>query len=232
MECRAVIDSLSDYLDCRGKQSNGMPDSEVSTIEEHLNACPGCQNLKLELTELKIAARELPLHTPSPAVWLKIANVLETELPTSERKTREEFPTETWWDRLKERHFRLNFPQLVGAGALAVVLVVVGIFGIPGSHPKTGELALTDMQSALLPDENEIKADLNRRLIQINQHKSTWTPQIRVAFEQRLTKIEESLDNCRRGLRSNPSDQTQQQMLRGLYNEKRQLLDEVESQKP
>lgn len=225
------MDSLSDYLDCRGNQNNGMPDNEVSKIEAHLNACPGCQNLKLELTELKIAARELPLHTPSSAVWLKIANVLETELPTSERKTREEFPTETWWDRLKERHFRLNFPQLVGAGALAVVLVVVGIFGIPGTHPKTGDLNLADMQSALLPDENEIKADLNRRLDEINQRKSTWTPQIRDAFEQRLTKIEVSLDHCRKGLLSNPNDQAQQEVLRGLYNEKRHLLDEAEPQR-
>ena len=231
MECRAVIDSLSDYLDGRGNQSNRMQDSEVNIIEEHLDGCPACQNLNLELTELKIAARELPLHTPPQTVWLKIANVLETELPSSERKTREEFPTETWWDRLKERHFRLNFPQLIGAGALAMVLLAVGIFGIPGSHPKTGEFNLTDMQSALLPDENEIKADLNRRLVEINQRKAAWEPQVRAAFEQRLTKIEESLDNCRNGLRGNPNDQAQQQMLRGLYNEKRQLLDEAEPRK-
>ncbi|MEO6726857.1 MAG: hypothetical protein ABIP14_16335 [Blastocatellia bacterium] len=231
MECRAIIDSLSDYLDGYGNQSSGMPDSEVNRIEEHLDACPGCQTLKLELTELKIAARELPLHTPPQAVWLKIANVLETELPASERKTREDFPTQTWWNRLKERHFRLNFPQIIGAGALAMVLLVVGIFGIPGSHTKTGELNLADMQSALLPDENQIKADLNSRLVEINQHKSKWEPQVRTVFEQRLTKIEESLDTCRQGLRGNPNDQTQQQVLRGLYNEKRQLLDEAEPQK-
>ncbi len=231
MECRAVIDSLSDYLDGRGNQRIGMPDSEVNKVEKHLDGCPACQNLKLELTELKIAARELPLHTPPQTVWLNIASVLEAELPTSERKTREEFPTETWWDRLKERHFRLNFPQMIGAGAVAVALIVVGIFGIPGYHPNTGELNLTDMQSALLPDENEIKADLNRRLVEINQHKSGWDSQVRAAFEQRLTKIEESLDNCRKGLRSNPNDQARQQVLRELYNEKRQLLDNAEQTK-
>src|SRR5207249_4481876 len=131
------------------------------------DACPACQNLRLQLTEIKIAARELPLHSPPQSVWLNIANVLEAELPASERKTREEFPTETWWDRLKERHFRLSFPQLVGAGALAAALVAAGIFGIPGlntRNAKTGDLNFADAQSALLPDENEIKADLNRRL--------------------------------------------------------------------
>lgn len=227
MECRAVIDSLSDYLDRQGTRNNEMKDSDVNVIEEHLDACPACQNLKLELTELKVAARELPLHTPPHTVWMNIANVLEAELPSSERKTREEFPTETWWDRLKERHFRPSFPQLIGAAALAVALVVFGIFGVSRSNPNTGDLRLADVQSALMPDENEIKADLDRRLVEINQHKAAWEPQTRAVFEQRLTKIEESLDNCRKGLRSNPNDQTQQQVLRGLYNEKRQLLDEA-----
>ncbi len=230
MECREIIDSLSDYLDGQETQRNGMADSEKNAIEEHLDACPTCQNLKLELIELKTAARELPLHTPPRAMWLKIANVLEAELPASERKTREEFPNETWWDRLKARQFTLSFPQMAGAGALAVALVIFSIFGLSGSNTKTGQLTLADAQSALLPDEDEIKADLNRRLVEVNQQKAVWEPQARAAFEQKLAKIEESLDNCRKGLRRNPGDQTQQQMLRGLYTQKRQLLDEVERQ--
>lgn len=231
MECRAVIDSLSDYLDGQGSPRNGMANNEKHIIEEHLDACPACQNLKLELIELKTAARELPLHTPPRAMWLKIANVLEAELPASERKTREEFPNETWWDRLKARQFTFGFPQMVGAGALAIALIVVGIFGISGSNTKTGEFSLTDAQSALLPDENEIKADLDRRLVEVNQLKAAWEPQARTAFEQKLARIEDSLNNCRKGLLRNPGDRAQQQTLRGLYNEKRQLLLEVERQK-
>src|SRR5438552_3518177 len=98
MECHAVIDSLSDYLDSQGTRGDGTTNNEKNMIEEHLDACPTCQNLTLELIELKVAARELPLHTPPQAIWVRIANVLEVELPASERKTREEFPSETWWD--------------------------------------------------------------------------------------------------------------------------------------
>jgi len=228
MECRAVIDSLSDYLDDQGTPRYGMANNEKHIIEEHLDACPACQNLKLELMELKTAARELPLHTPPRALWVRIANVLEAELPASERKTREEFPNETWWDRLKARQFTLGFPQMAGAGVLAVLLIVFGIFGISGSNKKTGDFSLADAQSALLPDENEIKADLNRRLVEVNQHKAAWEPQARNAFEQKLAKIEDSLSNCRKGLLQNPGDRAQQETLRGLYNEKRQLLLEVE----
>ena len=68
MECRAVVSSLSDYLDGRNIWAS---DDEVERIETHLTNCPTCLNLKLELTELKNAARELPLHNPPPALWRK-----------------------------------------------------------------------------------------------------------------------------------------------------------------
>ncbi len=228
MECRAVIESLSDYLDGQGQW---MPESEKSSIEEHLVVCPKCQSLKLELTEIKIAARELPLHTPPRAMWVSIANMIEAELPVSERKTREEFPNETWWERLRARKFTLGFPQMVGAGALAVALLVTGVVSVSNRKNNSAEFSLAGAQTALLPDENEIKAELNRRLAEINTRKVGWEPQIRTSFEQQLARIENSLDNCRKQLLGNPTDKAQQQVLRELYNEKRRLLEEVERRK-
>lgn len=224
MECRAVIELLSDYLD---GQSQRMPESEKRSFEEHLVVCPKCQSLKLELTEIKIAARELPLHTPPRAMWVSIANMIEAELPASERKTREEFPNETWWERMKARKLTLGFPQMVGAGALAVALVVTGVVSVSNRKNNSAEFSLTGAQTALLPDENEIKAELNRRLAEINTRKAGWEPQIRTSFEQQLARIENSLDNCRKQLLGNPGDRAQQQVLRELYNEKRRLLEEV-----
>lgn len=229
MECRAVINSLSDYLD---GQQTWMTENEKLSIEEHLVACPTCQNLKYELTEIKTAARELPLHTPPQAVWVRIANTLEAELPSSERKTREEFPHETWAEWLKRRLAAYTLPQMAGASALAIALIVAGVYGIFGinnSEPK--QLNLTAAQSALLPDENEIKAELNRLLDEINVRKAGWEPQVRADFENRLAKIEGLLEGCRSKLSSNPADKEQQQMLRGLYNQKRQMLKDAESLK-
>jgi uncharacterized protein YukE len=224
MECRAVIESLSDFLDLQGTR---MSDDEKSSIAKHLDACPVCQNLKLELTEIKTAARELPLHTPPQAVWVRIANTLEAELPASERKTREEFPKETWWERFKARQFTFTLPQMAGAGALAIALVMTGIYGLSGRTPNTDptKLSLTGAQSALLPDEDQIRAELNRRLAEINKLKAGWNTKSRSEFETRLTQVEESLEKCRAELRANPNDQTQQQQLRKLYEEKRQLLE-------
>jgi hypothetical protein len=162
-------------------------------------------------------------------MWIHIANTLEAELPASERKTREEFPNETWWERLKARRFSFSFPQLAGASALALALLASGIYSISGFD--TDNLDIKGAQTALLPDENEIKADLERRIEAINKRKASWDAQARTDFENKLAKIENSLSDCRKLLSRNPADTTQQQMLRGLYNQKRQLLDDVEQMK-
>jgi hypothetical protein len=233
MECRAVIDSLSDFLDGQAIQASVNEKEEHLPIQEHLESCPACQNLKLELIELKTAARELPLHTPPQALWVRIANTLEAELPASERKTREEFPKETWWDRFKARQLTFTLPQMAGAGALAMALIAVGIYGLSGQSPNTDptKLSLTGVQTAFLSDEDQIKAELNRRLVEINELKAGWDAQTRTDFEKQLTQIEESLEKCRTELRANPNNNSQQQLLRGLYNEKRLLLEKAERSK-
>lgn len=210
-----------------------MSGNETSSIEKHLDTCPTCQSLKLELTEIKTAARELPLHTPPQALWVRIANTLEAELPASERKTREEFPKETWWDRFKARQLTFTLPQMAGAGALAMALIAVGIYGLSGQSPNTDptKLSLTGVQTAFLSDEDQIKAELNRRLVEVNKLKANWNAQALTDFEKQLTRIEESLEKCRAELLANPNDKAQQQLLRGLYNEKRLLLEKAEQPK-
>lgn len=228
MECRAVMESLSAFLDDHGVRNN-----EKSSIEKHLEACPACQNLRLELTEIKTAARELPLHTPPQAIWVRIANTLEAELPTSERKTREEFPKETWWERLKARQFTFSLPQMAGAGALAAALLISGIYGLSGRTPSADptKMSLTGAQSAFLPDEDQIKIELSRRLDEVNKLKAGWNTQSRSDFDKRLTKIEDSLEKCRAELRVNPDNKSNQQNLRNLYEEKRLLLENAERSK-
>jgi anti-sigma factor RsiW len=223
MECRAVINSLSDYLDGLGVW---MSDGEVKKIESHLTNCPACQNLKLELSELKTAARELPLHTPQRALWTRISNVIEAEIAAENSSA---YPSQTnagWWGRLMSRKFTFSLPQLAGAGALAVALIIGGISGIFGAH--SGALNLTGVQTALLPEEKEIKAELERRMDMVNSRKVNWDLQRRVDFEQHLSQIDESLKRCRQMLEDNPKDAVQQQMVRALYVEKRQLLEDVE----
>ena len=224
MECRAVVSSLSDCLDGRNVWT---PDDEVEQIETHLTTCPACRNLKLELSEIKNAARELPLHTPPPALWARISQALEAEVSTENGPAREAQNASGWWGWLNSRKFTFSLPQLAAAGAFATILIVAGISGIFDGNPPP--LKFRDAQNALLlPEEDEIKADLERRLGAVNVRKAQWDSQMRADFEQRMNRIDESLKLCRYMLEDDPNDSGRQKMVRFLYDEKRQLLEDVE----
>ncbi len=222
MECRAVIKSLSDYID---GPTLWATESEIRSIEDHLVTCPNCQSLKLELAEIKNAARELPMHTPPRAMWMRISNIIEAELPPSERTTRDEGPEMSWWERMQARKFAFSLPQLAGAGAMALALIV---FGIVFTRPTPATLNISGARMALLPEESPLKAEVERRLTAIESRKAKWDPQVRAEFEQHMAKIEESLKLCREKLRANPLDAVHRNTLHELYTEQRQLLEDVE----
>ncbi len=224
MECRAVVSTLSDYLDGRNIWES---DDEVEQIETHLTICPACSNLKLELSEIKNASRELPLHTPPTALWARISKAIEAEVSTRNWPARETQKASGWWGWLNSRKFTFSLPQLVAAGAFAAILIVAGISGIFGE--KSSPLNFRNAQgSLLLPEEDEIKANLERRLGAINARKAQWDLERRSDFEQRMNRIDESLKRCRNMLEDNPNDAGRQEMVRALYDEKRQLLEDVE----
>src|SRR5262245_44361425 len=224
MECRAVVSSLSDYLDGR---NIWMSDDEVERIETHLTNCPTCRNLKLEFSEIKNAACELPLHTPAPALWTRISNAIESEISTENRSVHQTQNGAGWWSRLTSLKFTFSLPQLAAAGALAAILIVGKVSGIFGANPA--QFNLSGAQSALLlPEEDEITAELKSRKDAVDARKSQWDSQRRAEFEQRWNKIEESLKYCRYKLEGDPKDADQQDRVRALYDEKRQLLEDVE----
>ncbi|HKX27997.1 MAG TPA: zf-HC2 domain-containing protein [Blastocatellia bacterium] len=225
MECRVVVNSLSDYVDSRDLWTS---ENDLRQIEEHLAACPQCQSIKLELTEIRGAARELPLHTPPRALWTRIINELEDELPKAERPTRIELRRGSWLEQLKAIRFTFSFPQLAG-GVIAAALVLFVVFTRANQTPSGLEpINVTGVQTALLEDEEKIRTELERRLSVINERKANWDPEVRAEFEKNLGKIEESLNDSRRKLQANPADRIQQQMVLTLYNEKRQLLEDME----
>jgi Putative zinc-finger len=227
MECRAVVSSLSDYIDM------WLSESEVREIESHLVTCPKCQTVSLELNQIRSTARELPMHSPSPGLWTRIAEELAPEAhdqaPLSpDNPIRREL---NWWERLNARRFTFTLPQLASICALVVALVFGVRFGFNNSTGRNivdlpqGPRAL---QTAILPEEERIQADLELKLSEINLRKVHWDPDVRAEFERHLNKIDDSLRNSREMLLINPGDGVQRQMVLTLYNEKRQLLEDVE----
>src|SRR5438132_9937816 len=123
MDCGIVLNSLSNYLD------GLLLDNEVQLIELHLGQCQPCHTIKLELSEIRQAARELPLHTPQRALWTRIRSSIEAET-AGLGKGREVARPPGWWARLLDQRFTFTLPQLVGTSALAIAFIAFGLVNI------------------------------------------------------------------------------------------------------
>ena len=219
MDCQIVLDSLSNYLD------GSLLNDEAQLIKTHLGQCSRCQTVRLELTEIRRAARELPLHTPPRALWTRIQLSLEMDAaaPGLPRQTMKQ---PSWWTRWMERRFTFTLPQLAGAGALAIALMTFAF--VNAYHQNTRSLNFTQASALLLPGEDEIKHDIEHRINTLKARQVTWDPQMREIFERNLIKIDDSLKSSRQSLLEHPNDADHQQMLMTLYKEKLQLLQDYD----
>ena len=216
MDCRSVINSLSDYLD------GLLEPQHAHRIEIHLSDCPPCHGIKVDLHEIRTAARELPFRTPSGMLWTRIEREISVELLAQSRQVTVQDRARGWWRGLSEKRFTLTLPQLVGTGVLAASLVAFGLVSKP-FKPAT-------VSTAVLTGEDVLKQQINHKASVISTRKASWDPQMQVIFDNSLRRIDDSLSNCQQSL-AGTSDRDQQQMLIELYKEKLQLLDDFEKLK-
>ena len=208
MECRSVIDSLSEYFD------GALTATQSAPIESHLNECPPCHSYKMDLANICIAAKELPLHTPSKAVWARIQNEIALET-TPARKVE----TESWWQRWSQKTFTFNLPQLAGAGALAFSLVAF----VSYKAIQTNAAPITSGASANVVVQ-KFDGFVKQRVEKMNLRSASWAPETRAAYQNQLHKIDQSIE----GLLAQPDSEQQKQLL-DLYEEKLWLMEHFEN---
>lgn len=211
MECRVVVSSLSDYLD------GSLATQEIQSIETHLNHCPPCHTVKAELLQICLAAKDLPLRTPSRALWVRIQNELELETVAPGKPL-----ATSWWKRLSERRVTFTLPQLAGTSALAFSLMVFGLY-----HTLHDDPQVTKGVTAMLPMEPEMQTKIQQKATVINTRRQMWNPEIRTVYDNHLQRIDTSLNQMRQTVVTT-NDQDQQKMLMDLYNEKLQLMEDFE----
>jgi len=227
MECRTVAGMLSEYVESLDGKRTALTASEQKAIATHLQKCAGCRGLQGELQEIRLAARELPVHTPPASLGTRIANQIEIEQGGSQTKASVS-AAPSWWERLRRQTFIFSLPQMAGAGALGLILLSVTIYQFSNSRQGTPEIDFTRLQGALLREETSKRAEIERKMAAINERKGNWDPEFRADFDRQLNKIEASLKRCQEQLAKDPNDLTQVQKMLDLYEEKRQLLEDVE----
>ncbi len=220
-DCRTTADGLSEFID------GGLSVDEVRAISEHLRGCQPCERLKLEIEELRIAARELPLHTPHQTLWTRVRAEVEAEIisqPVFSPVVRE---PKSWWQRFADWKVSLNAPQLAGAVLTVAILAGYAPFGLRSLNGGLQQQSSMILSANLVPGESELSSKVNAKLSEFNSRKVKWDPQLRRDFESFLERIDQSLLGCRQQLVANPSDRDQQKMYLALYEEKLRLLEDV-----
>lgn len=225
MDCRIVQNSLSNYLD------GDLHENEITLIENHLTECLLCKSVKLDLTEIQVAARELPLHTPSTVLWQRIQQSLAAEAMSGEAEARAAGSRKSglaeWWADLKARHFTFSFPQLAGAGALAMLLIGVSLFGAyrQGRFTDGSDNRMPSVSAALIPEEPALIERVKFLSDSLDKRRASWDPVIEKLYDGKLTRIRQKLAECKQQLSEKPGNKDQEQMVRDLYREEIELLE-------
>ncbi len=116
MVCEQCQELISDYI-------NGTLElGELAKIEHHLAGCESCRVVRDDLLQVVHFSKQLPLHTPSSALWARIETDLAAERPRSSWSR-----AKVLWGRVQNRYLSLSVPQLVASAAALAILVSIGV---------------------------------------------------------------------------------------------------------
>lgn len=215
MGCSNCQELLSDYLD--GLLELG----ERAGVERHLSECSGCRVLRDDLLQIIHFSHSLPLHTPSTAVWAGIHAQIASSAGHS------------WWPRVAERRFTFSTPQLAVAAAALLLAFAATVFVARSDATRydsgsSEERAATSRHlhaESITAAISEIEQRVGRLEATVEQRRPVWNAELRTAFDRQMLYVDQSLAECRQGLRANPYDDVCQDLMLTAYREKVRLLE-------
>ena len=222
MVCKQCQELLSEYID------GALELGEQVNIERHLGECEPCRAVRDDLLQIVHFSHQLPMQSPSTALWPRISSDL-TELQPSFwlRPLR-------WLANFRTLNFNFSVPQLIaGAAALAIVISIGVMVSRRDSSPlalatNTAGVAPSDVKPLSQADLQQIERQISQLSDTVEQRKNSWDPELRIAFERNLLYIDQSLVECRHQLNDNPADDVSQELMLNAYREKVRLLEGFE----
>jgi len=231
MNCEKYQDLLSDFID------GSLASQDQKSIEAHLSACGVCAEVRGDLDAIVTYCYEhrgeYDAVPNERALWLRISNLIEAELPPGSRT---EIPQNAgWWFRLMNRSLQVSLPQLA-ASMIAVAIIVsvattIGLsrFGSGGESTGLRSSGLTTVAPNGLPlveryRQQQQTIDYWNQRVELN--KTRWNPQMRETFERNLGVIDAAVNDSLSQLNQNPHDEVSEEILNAALNDKVELLRE------
>ena len=224
MNCETCQELIQDLID------GSISQRDEFTLNTHLSQCLDCDSVRRDLASIVGFARTQREEYAAPpnehALWLRIRNTIEAELPSraaanTERQT-------SFLGRLMGRSWELSLPQLA-ASAVAIVLLVslatvVGLrrWGGYGVEASSSQVEVSNVNDRFSQRRQVI--DYWNQRVELN--KARWSPEMRETFERNLKVIDQAVADSLNELKRNPHDEVSEQMLNESLNDKLSLLKE------
>ena len=218
MNCEICQELIHDLID------GSISRSDESILNTHLKECLDCESVRQDLESivgLSRAQRGLYEAPPNEqALWLRIRNVIEAELPN--RVVSDPEPRRSFLGRLLGHSWELSLPQLA-ASTVAIVLVV-SLATIVGLRRWTNpEMPHQEIQAEAsnvnerIWQQQQVIDYWNRR---VELKKARWSADMRESFERNLKVIDQDVANSLNELSRNPHDEVSEQLLNKSLNDK------------
>ncbi|HXG68354.1 MAG TPA: zf-HC2 domain-containing protein [Blastocatellia bacterium] len=223
MKCERCQEKLSDYVD------GALELGEQVQIERHLADCEPCRIVRDDLLQIVHFSRQLPLHTPSGAVWTRIQSGI-----VAEQKAGLQARAARWWEHFRGRKWSLSVPQLAAATAAAVLVASVGIITLrqnaaaPAPQVAEEQAGLSSTGIVRLsndPTFQQYEQRINQLKQSVEQRMIAWNPELRMTYERNMLYVDQSLAECRQELNDDPADKDSQELMLNAYREKVRLLE-------
>ena len=222
MNCETCQELIHDLID------GSISQTDEFTLNTHLTQCLDCESVRQDLASIVGFCRTQRGQYEAPpneqALWLRIRNVIEAEIPNSVAVT----PARSFLGRLMGHTWELSLPQLATSAVAIVLLVslatVVGLrrwggYGVP--------MPVTQAEASNVNDRVwQRQQAINYWNQRVELNKARWSPEMRETFERNLRVIDEAVVNSLNELNRNPHDEISEQMLNESLNDKLALLKE------
>ncbi len=222
MVCKQCQELLSEYID------GALELGEQVNLERHLRDCDPCRAVRDDLLQIVHFSQQLPVQSPSTALWPRISSDLAELRPSFWARPLR------WWANFRTLNFNFSVPQMIaGAASLAIVISIGVMLSRHDSGPiqlatSTGGLATSQARPLSQADLQQLEKQISQLSETVEQRKDSWDPELRNAFERNLLYIDQSLVECRHQLNDNPADDVSQELMLNAYREKVRLLEGFE----
>ena len=229
MNCEKCQEMVSDLLD------GSLNHQDEQILNRHLAECLDCAEVRQDIDSIVGFCRTHQGEYQAPpneqALWLRIRNIVESELPVAATAAAIAAPRTGlagWFNRSWE----LSLPQL--AASVAAIAVFVSLSTIvavrrsstsavaPATVVGNAFTGAKDVSSRMWQQQQAISY-WNER---VEMNKVRWSQEMRETFDRNLKVIDQAVNDSMSELDRNPHDEVSEEMLNAALNEKLALLKE------